>query len=62
MNIQADNADHRHEMEARLVEIKTEIRRYLPPIAGCDVQFQHLLDEQGEIAHKLRDMQDLNSA
>ena len=55
MNIQTDNVDLRHEMEARLVEIKTEIRRYPPPIAGCDVQFQHLLIERQEIARKLQE-------
>lgn len=55
MNMQIDNADLRHEMEARLVEIKTEIRRYPPPIAGCDVQFQHLLEERREIARTLRE-------
>jgi hypothetical protein len=43
-------------LKSRLVDIKTEIRRYPPTIAGCDVQFQHLLDEQGEIVRKLRDM------
>lgn len=46
----------RQELEARLVKIKTEIRQYPPPIAGCDVQFQRLLEERAEIARKLREV------
>ena len=49
-----DAGDVRHELEARLVDLKTEIRCYPPPIAGSDVQFQRLLEEREEIARKLR--------
>ena len=53
MNLETSVDDLRRELQSRLAEIKIEIRQYPPPIAGCDVQFQLLFDERGEIIRRL---------
>lgn len=56
MGIEASAADHREELALRLAEIKTLIRNYPPPIAGCDVQFQSLVDQREVIVSRLKEM------
>ena len=36
------------------VSVVAEIRSYPPPIAGCDVQFNHLLAQRTELTRELR--------
>ncbi len=38
------SAESRPDLEAELQRIKDEIADYPGPIAGCDAQFNHLLD------------------
>ena len=39
---------------AELRRIADEIRSYPRPIAGCDAQFNHLLERRAELEHLLR--------
>ena len=38
------------------------LKNYPQPIAGCDVQFQHIYDERDRIAKELAQLNDLNKA
>ena len=62
-----DRSDSLQAVCARLVahlndsreSILTEIRDYPTPIAGCDQQFNHLLEERDRVAHDLQLLQSL---
>jgi hypothetical protein len=41
------------ELESEKRRINEEIRNYPTPIAGCDAQFNSLLEEQAKIVEKL---------
>ena len=56
MGIETSAVDRRDELASRLAEIKTRIRNYPPPIAGCDVQFQSLVDEREMIVGRLKEL------
>ena len=38
------------------------LKNYPQPIAGCDVQFQHIYDERDQIATELSQLNDLSKA
>ncbi len=40
-------------LRAEAARIEAEIRSYPTPIAGCDAQFNHLLDRRAEIGRAL---------
>ncbi len=41
-------------LESEKKRIYDEIRTYPPPIAGCDQQYNHLLDERTRISQELK--------
>jgi hypothetical protein len=43
----------RQHLEERRRPIEQEIRRYPPPIAGCDAQFNHLLEQRAILSREL---------
>lgn len=43
----------RERLEAERHRINEEIRTYPTPIAGCDAQFNYLLEERARIAREL---------
>jgi len=45
------------ELESEKRRINEEIRNYPTPIAGCDVQFNSLLEEQAKIGQELDRLQ-----
>ncbi|MEO0821057.1 MAG: hypothetical protein AAF074_11600 [Pseudomonadota bacterium] len=45
-------------LEAELVRIKAEIHAYPGPIAGCDAQFNHLLDRRAALLRRLAAQRD----
>jgi hypothetical protein len=49
-------AEARPHLEVELKRIKEEIAGYPGPIAGCDAQFNHLLEERQRLLDALRDM------
>jgi len=46
------------ELEDEKRRINEEIRNYPTPIAGCDAQFNFLLEEQAKIARELEQLKD----
>jgi len=52
--ISAVLTDLRNRLEEERRRIGAEIGTYPPPIAGCDVQFNHLLEERARIGRALR--------
>jgi hypothetical protein len=50
MSIEARSIDERENEKRRINE---EIRNYPTPIAGCDAQFNFLLEEQARIVKEL---------
>lgn len=46
-------AADRQRLEARLDQIKAEIADYPGPVAGCDAQFNHLLEERQRLLDAL---------
>lgn len=49
-------------LEARRQKIAAEISAYPAPIAGCDAQFNALLEERRQLTEKLRDLRDARNA
>ena len=47
-------ADDRPALAVELDRIKKEIAAYPGPIAGCDAQFNHLLEERQRLLEALR--------
>lgn len=45
--------DVRDRLDARLRAVKEEIAAYPAPILGCDVQFNHLLEERAGLTREL---------
>lgn len=43
----------RQHLEERRRPIEQEIRRYPPPIAGCDAQFNYLLEQRAMLSREL---------
>ncbi len=50
---QTDPAATADALEAELQRIKAEIAEYPGPIAGCDAQFNHLLEERQRVLDAL---------
>ena len=44
-------------LKAEKQRIDAEIRAYPMPIAGCDAEYNHLLDRRREIAARLAELQ-----
>ena len=49
-----DTGTLRARLEALWAAINREVRRYPTPIAGCDQQFNHLLDMRLQVSRALR--------
>ena len=49
------------QLEQRIDELSREIRAYPTPIARCDEQLSHLLEERAALISKLKDLQEKNS-
>lgn len=49
----------RRRLESLKASINREIRSYPPPIAGCDQQFNKLLDDRRRVTQELRRLDDL---
>ena len=47
------------ELRRRKAEIQAEINSYPGPIAGCDQQFNYLLEQRAAIRQKLREIEQL---
>jgi hypothetical protein len=43
----------RRHLEDRRRPVEEEIRRYPPPIAGCDAQFNYLLEQRSQLSREL---------
>lgn len=43
----------RQHLEARRRPVEDQIRRYPPPIAGCDAQFNYLLEQRAVLSREL---------
>jgi chromosome segregation ATPase len=51
--LEARWAEIRTELEQQKEAIRTEIANYPPPIAGCDAQFNYLLEERTRVNRAL---------
>jgi hypothetical protein len=43
----------RRHLEDKRRPVEDEIRRYPPPIAGCDAQFNYLLEQRSQLSREL---------
>lgn len=50
----------RQHFETERLRLEKQIRTYPRPIAGCDAQFNYLLDERGRIAEELQRLEILS--
>ncbi len=48
------------ERKNKLKELNEEIRYYPGPIAGCDAQFNWLLEERIRLANQLKELTDIS--
>ncbi len=56
-----DFAEIQQILEKRLEEIFLEIRSYPSPIAGCDQQFNFLLEQRGQLSRLLQQVKESRS-
>lgn len=59
MNKQNEKLLDREALLKRKAEIQAEINSYPGPIAGCDQQFNHLLEQRAEIRKRLQELEQL---
>ena len=48
------------DLKNKLKELNEEIRYYPGPIAGCDAQFNWLLEERIRLANQLKELTDIS--
>ena len=54
--MEQENQETKEELKQELERVNTEIGNYPPPIAGCDEQFNYLLEKKSEIERGIKEL------